>query len=73
MAVTGEQQMIAVIDGEIGRRVEIRPATAARLLRGFVDMHLVIRIGQPNRSRQARNPGADDMNCFLHFYLREIR
>jgi hypothetical protein len=58
--------MIAVIDGQVGRRVEIRPATAASLLRGLVDMHLEILIRQPNGCREARNSGADDVDGLLH-------
>ena len=37
MTVAGEQEMIAVIDGQVGRGVEIGAAAAARLLRGLVD------------------------------------
>jgi hypothetical protein len=58
--------MVAVIDHEAGRRVEIRPATAAGLLRSLVDMHPVIRIRQPNGCRKARNSSADDVDGFLH-------
>ena len=39
MAVARQQQMIAVVDGEIGRGVEIGAAAAAGLLRGLVDVH----------------------------------
>ena len=66
MAVAGQQQMVAVVDGEIGGRVEIGPATAAGLLRGLVDMHPVIGVGQPHGRREAGNAGADDMSVFLH-------
>ena len=66
MAVAREQQMIAVVDGEVGRGVEIGPAAATGLLRGLVDMHLVIRIGEPHGGRQARNSSADDVNGVLH-------
>ncbi len=66
MTVAREQQMIAVIDGEVGRCVEIGPATAASLLRGLVQMHLEIGIGQPNRRRKAGNSGADDVDGPLH-------
>jgi hypothetical protein len=58
--------MVAVIDGEVGGRIEIGPATAAGLLRGLVDMHLEIRIGQPNGGREARNSSADDVNGLWH-------
>ena len=66
MVVAREQQMIAVIDGQVGRRIEIGPATAAGLLRRLVDMHLEIRICQPNGCRQARNSSADDVNGVWH-------
>ena len=66
MTVAREQQMIAVIDGEIGRRIEIGPAAPARLLRGLVQMHLVICICQANGGREARNSSADNVNCLLH-------
>ena len=66
MAVAGQQQMVAVVDGEIGGRVEIGAATAAGLLRGLVDMHPVIGVGQPNGRREAGNAGADDVSGFLH-------
>ena len=66
MAVAGEQEMIAVIDGEIGRGIEIGPAAAAGLLRGLVDMHLVAGVGEPHRGRQARDSSADDVNGFWH-------
>jgi hypothetical protein len=58
--------MVAVVDGQVGRRVEIRPATAAGLLRGLVDMHLDIRIRQPNGGGEARNSSADDVDGVLH-------
>jgi hypothetical protein len=29
-------------------------------------LHLEIRIGQPNRRREARNSGADDVNGLWH-------
>ena len=66
MAVAGEQQMIAVVDGEVGGGVEIGPAAAAGLLRGLVDMHLVTGVGEPHGCRQARNSSADDVDCLLH-------
>jgi len=58
--------MVAVIDSQVGRRVEIRPAAAAGLLRSLVDMHLEIRIRQPNGRREARNSSADDVDRLLH-------
>jgi hypothetical protein len=64
--VARQQEMVAVVDGEVGRRIEIGPATAAGLLRGLVDMHLEIRIGQPNGGREARNSSADDVNGVWH-------
>src|SRR5258708_37664924 len=66
VTVAREQQMIAVIDGQVGRRIEIGPAAAAGLLRGFVDMHLEIRIRQPTGYREARTSTAIDMDRFLH-------
>ena len=66
MTVAGQQQMVAVVDGEVGGGVEIGTAAAAGLLRGLVDMHLVIGIGQPHGRGKAGNAGADDMNVFLH-------
>jgi hypothetical protein len=35
-------------------------------LRGLVDMHLEIRIRQPNGCREARNSSADDVDGVLH-------
>ena len=58
--------MIAVVDGEVGRRVEIGPAAAAGLLGGLVDMDAVTGIGQPNGRREARNSSADDVDGLLH-------
>ena len=52
VAVAREQQMIAVVDGQIGGGVEIGPAAAAGLLRRLVDMHLIIRVRQPNGGRR---------------------
>ncbi len=57
--------MITVIDGQVGRRIEIGPAAAASLLRSLVDMHLEIRIGQANGRREARDSSADDVDS-LH-------
>jgi hypothetical protein len=58
--------MIAVINGQVGGRIEIRPAATAGLLRGLVDMHFEIRISQPNGCRKARNASADDVDGSLH-------
>ena len=66
VAVARQQQMIAVVDGEVGRGVEIGAAAAAGLLRRLVDMHLVIRVGQPDGGGEAGNSGADDVDGFLH-------
>ena len=66
VAVAREQELVAVIDSQVGRRVEIRPAAAAGLLRSLVDMHLEIRIRQPNGRREARNSSADDVDRLLH-------
>jgi hypothetical protein len=66
MAVAREQEMIAIIDSQVGRRVEIRPAAAASPLRSLVDMHPIIRIRQPNGRRKARNSSADDVDSLLH-------
>ncbi len=53
MAVARKQQMVAVIDGEIGLRVEIGSAAPAGLLRGLVHMHLVVRVRQTDGGREA--------------------
>ena len=45
MMVAREQKVIAIVDGEVGRRVEIGAAAAASLLRRLVDMHLEVRVG----------------------------
>jgi len=66
MTVAREQQVIAIVDGEIGRRVEIGPAAAAGLLRGLVDMHPIIRIRQPHGCGKARDSSADDVDGVLH-------
>ena len=57
MAVARQQQMIAVVDGEVGRGVEIGAAAAAGLLRRLVDMHPVIRhwpAARPPKGRKCR-------------------
>jgi predicted transcriptional regulator len=64
--VAREQQMIAVVDGEIGRRIEIGAATAARLLRRLVDLNLVTCIRKPHGGGKAGDSGANDVNGFLH-------
>jgi hypothetical protein len=58
--------MVAVIDGQVGCGIEIRPAASARLLRGLIEAHLEIRIRQPDGGRQARNSRANDVGNFLH-------
>src|SRR5262249_38225798 len=66
MPVAGQQQMIAVIDGEVCRGVEIGAAEAARLLGRLVDMHLKTGTLEPHGRRKAGNSSTDDMNCFGH-------
>ena len=66
MAVAGQQQMVAVVDGEIGRGVEIGAAAAAGLLRRLVDMHLATGVAQPHGGGKAGDSGADDVNGFWH-------
>ena len=66
VVVAGQQQMIAVVDREIGRAVEIGTAAPAGLLRGLVHANLIAGIGQPHGRRKAGNSGADDMNGLLH-------
>ena len=66
MAVAGQQQMIAIVDSEVGGGVEIRPATAAGGLRGLVDVHAVIGIRQPNGCGETGNAGTDDVGGFPH-------
>jgi hypothetical protein len=58
--------MVSVVDGEVGRGIEIGTAAAARLLRGLMDVHFEIRIRQPNGCREARNSSADNVNGVLH-------
>ncbi|MET3364226.1 hypothetical protein ABIF60_005621 [Bradyrhizobium japonicum] len=66
MAVARQQQMIAVVDGEIGGAVEIGTATAAGLLRRLVHSDLEAGIGDPHGGGEAGNSGTDDMSCLLH-------
>ncbi|MGY4336233.1 hypothetical protein ACVWW3_001139 [Bradyrhizobium sp. LM2.9] len=66
MAVARQQQMIAIVDGEIGGAVEIRTAAAAGVVRRLVHGDLEAGIGEPHGSGKAGNSGADDMSCFLH-------
>ena len=66
VAVARQQQMVAVVDGEIGRSVEIGTAAAAGLLRRLVDMHLQAGIAQPHGRGKAGNPGADDVDGLGH-------
>jgi hypothetical protein len=66
VTVAREQEVIAVVDGEVGRGVKIRTAAAARLLRGLVEVHFKIRLRQPNGRREARNSSADDVDGVLH-------
>jgi hypothetical protein len=58
--------VVAVIDGQVGGRVEIGAAAAAGLLRGLMDMHTAIRACQPHGCREAGNSGTDDMDGVLH-------
>ena len=64
--IARQQQMIAVVDGQIGCAVEIRAATAADLLRRFVHMHDVAGIGETHASRQPGDTGTEDMNRSSH-------
>ena len=64
--IARQQQMIAVVDGEIGRGVEIGAAAAAGLLRRLVDVHLAAGIAQPHGRGKAGNSGADDVDGFWH-------
>ena len=66
VAVARQQQVVAVVDGQVGRRIEIGTATATRLLRRLVDMDAPIRVRQPHGCREPGNSGADDMNGVLH-------
>ena len=58
--------MIAVVDGEVGRGVEIGSAATAGHLRSLVEPYAVIRVRQPNGGREARNSSADDVDDLLH-------
>ena len=66
VAVARQQKVVAIVDGQVGRRIEIRTAAAACLLRGLVDMHAPIRVRQSHGCRKAGNSGANDMNAVLH-------
>ncbi len=66
MAVAGQQQMIAVVDHQIGGGVEIGSTTTAGGLRRLVDAHPVISVGQPDGRGEAGNAGTDDVSGFLH-------
>ena len=66
MAIARQQQMIAVVDGEIGRAVEIGAAAATGLLGRLVHGNLPAAIGEPYSGREAGNSGADNVNCLLH-------
>src|SRR6185312_7703960 len=66
MMVARQQEMVAVVDGEVGRRVEIGTATAARGLRGFVKAHEPTGIGEPHGGGKAGDSGADNVNSLLH-------
>lgn len=64
--IARQQQMIAVVDGQIGCAVEIRAAAAADLLRRLVHMHDVTSICQTHASRQPGDTGTEDMNRSRH-------
>src|SRR6185312_6645288 len=66
MVVTRQQEMVAVVDGEAGRCVEIGTAAASRGLRGLVHQHAIAGIGEPHGGGKAGDSGADDVNSLLH-------
>jgi hypothetical protein len=66
MTIAREQEMVAVIDGQVGGRVEIGTAAAAGLLGSLVNLHVEAGIDQPNGGREARDSSADDMNNVWH-------
>ncbi len=64
--IARQQQMVAIIDGQVGGRVEIGAAAAAGLLGRLVELHGEAGIGQPHGGREAGNSGADDMDDGRH-------
>ena len=59
--VARKQQMIAVVDDEIERRVIIGATAPARHARGLVKHDPPARLRELNRAGKSGEPGADDM------------
>ena len=66
MAVARQQQVIAIVDGEIGCGIEIGAAAPAGLCVASWTCTLQFGIGEPDGGRQARNSGANDVDGLLH-------
>src|SRR3954454_23060311 len=64
--IARQQQMIAVVDGEIGGGVEIGTTAAPGILRRLVDLHVEAGIAEPHGCGKAGDSGADDVNGFGH-------
>ena len=60
--IARQQQMIAVVDGDAKRRVEIGSATSAGERRSLMHDDLAPRFDKAHRGAQARDSGADDMD-----------
>ena len=62
LAVARQEEMVAVVDDEAERRIEVGPAAAAREGRRLMHDDLGSRIDEAHGGAEARDPRADDMN-----------
>ena len=65
-AVTGQQEVIAVVDREPALRVVVGAAAPASLLQRLVHDHALAASCEANRSREAGKAGADDVDGARH-------
>jgi hypothetical protein len=60
--VAGQQEMISIVDAAAELCIQIRTATPAGVTAGFIKPHAPTLGGQPDRSSEAGEAGADDMH-----------
>ncbi len=64
--IARQQQVVAVVDLHVERRIVIGPAASAGLAGSLVDDDRLPGFAQPNGRRQPGETGADDMDCARH-------